>query len=118
VDHLWRGQVEAISGPDSYDDVYRLAESTPGSAAGFRVIGNPALRIYVDRHSGRFLTIMDPSRRSYAWIYYALHTFQFPGLIEHPEIRTVLVLALLVLGFTASTTGVVLSVKRLRRELA
>ena len=118
VDHLWPGQVAAISRPDTYDDVYRLAESTPGSAAGFRVIGNPTLRIYVDRYSGRFLTVMDPSRRSYAWIYYALHTFQFPGLIEHPEIRTVLVLALLVLGFTASTTGVVLSVKRLRRELA
>ncbi|MEA3158473.1 MAG: hypothetical protein QOD95_21, partial [Gammaproteobacteria bacterium] len=118
VDHLWPGRVEAISGPDTYDDVYRLAESTPGSAVGFRVIGNPTLRIYVDRYSGRFLTVMDPSRRSYAWIYYALHTFQFPGLIEHPEIRTVLVLALLVLGFTASATGVVLSVKRLRRELA
>jgi uncharacterized iron-regulated membrane protein len=118
VDHLWPGQVQAISGPDTYDDVYRLAESTPGSAAGFRVTGNPTLRIYVDRYSGRFLTVMDPSRRSYAWIYYALHTFQFPGLIEHPGIRTVLVLALLVLGFTASATGVVLSVKRLRRELA
>ena len=61
---------------------------------------------------------MDSSRRSYAWIYYALHTFQFPGLIEHPEMRTVLVLALLALGFTASATGVVLSIKRLRREFA
>jgi hypothetical protein len=61
---------------------------------------------------------MDPSRRSYAWIYYALHTFQFPGLIGHPAVRTVLVLALLALGFTASATGVVLSIKRLRREFA
>lgn len=118
VDHIWPGQVQAISGPDTYDDLYRLAESTPGSAAGFRVMGNPALRIYVDRYSGRFLTVMDSSRRSYAWIYYALHTFQFPGLIEHPEIRTVVILALLVLGFTASATGAVLSVKRLRREFA
>jgi uncharacterized iron-regulated membrane protein len=118
VDHLWPGQVEAISNRTTYDAVYRLAESTPGSAVGFRVIGNPTLRIYIDRYSGRFLTVMDPSRRSYAWIYYALHTFQFPGLIEHPEIRTVLVLALLILGFIASATGVVLSVKRLRRELA
>ena len=118
MDHIWPGQVQAISGPDTYDDLYRLAESAPGSAAGFSVIGNPALRIYVDRHTGRFLTIMDSSRRSYAWIYYALHTFQFPGLIEHPEIRTALVLALLALGFTASATGVVLSFRRLRREFA
>jgi uncharacterized iron-regulated membrane protein len=118
VDHLWPGRVHAISAPDAYDDLYRRAESTPGNAEAFSVIGNPALRIYVDRYSGRFLAVMDSSRRSYAWIYYALHTFQFPGLIEHPEIRTVLVLALLALGFTASATGVVLSVKRLRRELA
>ena len=118
VDHVWPGQVHAISVPDAYDDLYRLAESTPGSAALFMVIGNPALRIYVDRSSGRLSAVMDSSRRSYAWIYYALHTFQFPGLIEHPAIRTVLVLALLALGFTASATGVVLSVKRLRREFA
>jgi hypothetical protein len=118
VDHVWPGQVHAISVPDAYDDLYRLAESTPGSAALFSVIGNPALRIYVDRYSGRLSAVMDSSRRSYAWIYYALHTFQFPGLIEHPAMRTVLVLALLALGFTASATGVVLSVKRLRREFA
>jgi hypothetical protein len=118
VDRVWPGQAHAIYGPDTYEHLYRLAESTPGSAAVFSVSGNPTLRIYVDRYSGRFLTVMDPSRRSYAWIYYALHTFQFPGLIEHPEIRTVLVLALLALGFTASATGVVLSVKRLRREFA
>jgi hypothetical protein len=118
VDHIWPARVQAVSVPDTYDDVYRLAESMPGSAVVFRVSGNPALRVYVDRYSGRFLTVMDLSRRSYAWIYYALHTFQFPGLIEHPEIRTVLVLALLALGFTASATGVVLSVKRLKREFA
>ena len=118
VDHVWPGQVHAISTPDTYDDLYRLAESTAGSAEAFGVDGTPALRVYVDRFSGRFLTVMDSSRRSYAWIYYALHTFQFPGLIEHPAIRTALVLVLLALGFTASATGVVLSVKRLRREFA
>jgi uncharacterized iron-regulated membrane protein len=118
VDRVWPGQAHAISVSDAYDDLYRLAESTPGSAAGFSVIGKPVLRIYVDRYSGRFLNVMDSSRRSYAWIYYALHTLQFPGLIEHPEMRTVLVLALLALGFTASATGVVLSIKRLRREFA
>jgi hypothetical protein len=118
VNHVWPERVHALSVPDDYDGLYRLAESTPGSAAVFSVVGNPALRIYVDRYSGRLLTVMDPSRRNYAWIYYALHTFQFPGLIEHPDLRTVLVLALLALGFTASATGVVLSVKRLRREFA
>ena len=118
VDHVWPGQAHVISAPDAYDDLYRLAESTPGSAEVFDVDGPPTLRVYVDRFSGRFLTVMDSSRRSYAWIYYALHTFQFPGLIKHPAKRTALVLVLLALGFTASATGVVLSVKRLRREFA
>jgi hypothetical protein len=117
VGRVWPGRVRAIHGLDTYDDLYRLAESTPSTAEAFSV-ENPALRLYMDRYSGRFLTVMDSSRRNYAWIYYALHTFQFPGLIEHPEIRTVLVLALLALGFTASVTGVVLSVKRLRREFS
>src|ERR1700675_3282626 len=53
VDHIWPARVQAASVPDTYDDVYRLAESMPGSAAVFSVSGHPALRIYVDRYSGR-----------------------------------------------------------------
>jgi len=115
LDHLWPGHVHAVPAADSYDALYRLAESTAGASL-FEVDGDSALTVYVDPSSGRLLTVMNASRRDYAWIYYALHTFQFPGLIEHPEIRTSLVLALLALGFGASVTGVVLSVKRLRRE--
>ena len=100
------------------DALYRHAESTGEDAAGFSVAGDGSLRAYVDRHSGRFLVVMDLSRRSYAWIYYGLHTFEFPGLIEHPALRTILVLSLLSLGFLSSATGVVLSVKRLKREFA
>jgi len=116
VARVWPGEVHALPNSGAYDCLYRLAESTPGSATTFAIAGRSELRIYVDRYSGRLLAVMDASRRNYAWIYYALHTFQFPGLISHPAIRTALVLALLALGFMASATGVVLSVKRLRRE--
>ena len=112
---VWPSQVHAVPVSDAYDDVYRLAESTAGAAL-FEVGGDSGLRVYVDPYSGRLLAVMNASRRSYAWIYYALHTFQFPGLIRHPAVRTTLILALLALGFLASTTGVVLSVRRLRRE--
>jgi len=118
ANRVWTHGVSGIATPDRYDDLYRLAESAPRSAKAFGVSGESALRIYVDPYSGRFLSVMDSSRRGYAWIYYALHTFQLPGLIEHPDLRTILILAFLTLGFAASTTGVVLSVKRLRRELA
>ncbi len=116
VRRVWPHSTRVTSISTGRDALYRLAESTPGSAAAFVVSGDASLRIYVDRYSGRFLTVMNTSRRSYAWIYYALHTLQFPGLIEHPGLRTFLVLSLLALGFTASITGVVLSVKRLQRE--
>lgn len=117
LNQLWPSQVQAIPGSDAYDDVYRLAESTAGAAL-FEAGDNWGFRVYVDPYSGRLLAVMDPSRRDYAWIYYALHTFQFPGLIQHPVVRTALVVLLLAVGFLASVTGVVLSVKRLRRELA
>jgi hypothetical protein len=117
LDHLSPGHVHAIDTSDAYDQVYRLAESTAGAAL-FEVDGSAGLRVYVDQYSGRLLAVMNASRRDYAWVYYALHTFQFPGLIQHPIIRTTLILLLLALGFLASVTGVVLSVKRLRREFA
>jgi uncharacterized membrane protein len=117
LEPLWPGHVHPAAVGDAYDRVYRLAESAAAETAVFEVSGE-SLRLYMDRHSGRVLAVMDTSRRQYAWIYYALHTFQFPGLIEHPEIRSVLVLVLLALGFLSSLTGAVLSVKRLRREFA
>jgi hypothetical protein len=100
------------------DVLYRHAESAGEDAEGFVSGDGAAVRTYVDRLSGRFLVVMDLSRRSYAWIYYGLHTLEFPGLIEHSSLRTFLVLFLLVLGFLSSATGVVLSVKRLKREFA
>ena len=118
VDRVWPRRVHAVLGRDANDGLYRSAESTTGDAAVFRIATNSALRVYVDRYSGRFQAVMDSSRRSYAWIYYALHTFKFPGLIEHPQVRTVIVLTLLSLGFLLSITGVVLSVTRVRREFA
>lgn len=116
IRRVWPTGVPVPVTPDGRDALYRLAESTPDGAAGFEAPGDAAARIYVDRQSGRLLTVMNVSRRSYAWIYYALHTLQFPGLIAHPGLRTLLVLSLLALGLAASVTGVVLSVKRVRRE--
>jgi hypothetical protein len=117
VKQVWSNARAAVSQRGA-DDLYRHAESAGEEAAGFVAGDGGSLRAYVDRLSGRFLVVMDLSRRSYAWIYYGLHTFEFPGLIEHPEVRTVLVLSFLALGFLSSATGVVLSVKRLKREFA
>lgn len=57
---------------------------------------------------------MDPSRRSYAWLYYALHTYQFPGLAGRDALRIPLMLLLLTGGFALSVTGVFIAYRRLR----
>jgi hypothetical protein len=116
--HVWPGEAHRIDRLGDLERLYRRAESTADSAQGFLIAGAPSLRVYVDQCSGRLVAIMDLSRRSYAWIYYALHTLQLPGLIDHPQLRTLIVLTLLAVGFAASVTGIVLSVNRLKREFA
>ena len=116
VRQLWP-DAEASSPQGDVDALYRRAESAKESAVAFTVGGAANLRVYVDRYSGGFVAVMDASRRGYAWIYYALHTLQLPGLIDHPQWRSAVVLSLLAVGFAFSITGVILSVVRLRREL-
>jgi hypothetical protein len=115
---VWPTAVRLITSSNSIDDLYRHAESIPGDAEAFSVPGTSAQRLYVDHLTGRLLAVMDPSRRSYAWVYYALHTFNYPALIALPWARTIIVLTLLFVGVGLSVTSVVLATRRVRRELS
>lgn len=98
-------------------NVYALAEGWPATA---RLIPGDSGRrpeIIFDGATGRVLTVNNASRKAYGWIYYALHTFNVPGLIERPTLRRILVLVPLVAGFLFSITGVVIGWQRLRRTL-
>jgi len=95
-------------------DLYALAEGMPAAAHRFEITGE-ATTIYVDGDSGKILTVMDASRAAYAWLYYSVHTFSFPGLIERPMLRQGLILLLLVPGFMFSVTGAVIGFRRLQR---
>ena len=112
----WASATPADS-PDGSDDMYRLAESLSRSARAFLAPTDNSTRIYLDPLSGEILTVMDPGRRAYAWIYYALHTLNFPGLISRPFARTSVELLLLAGGLAFGVTGIVLAVRRLRHEL-
>ena len=106
----------AVSGPvaTSLQDFYAKAEGlNPGSEA-YRLSGGMEATAYVDPASGRMLAFVDRSRAAYDWIYYGLHTFNFPGLLGLPLLRDVLVLALLALGFALCITSVVVGVRRLQ----
>jgi hypothetical protein len=113
---IWPRGVGSELVNDSLDDFYRHAEGLPDSAVGFALLGPDATRVYVDRYSGQLLAVVGPERRVYDWLYYALHTLKFPGLLDHPDIRALVELLLLALGVAFGTTGVILSVKRVKRS--
>ena len=123
-DHLIRSALaaawpgETIGRPDVPDrsDLYVLAEGMAGSTVQYR-LEKSGTSIYIDTATGAIVTVMDTSRASYAWIYYALHTFNFPGLSAHPVLRKTIVLIPLLFGFLFSITGVVIGYQRLRRSL-
>jgi len=111
----WPGGQWSPKGVVPQDDIYALAEGMPSTTRRFDQVGTD-LSVYIDPTLGHVVTVMNDSRRSYAWVYYALHTFNFPGLSSHQLLRYVLILLPLALGFVFSITGVVIGVQRLTRE--
>jgi len=99
----------------SRSDLYVLAEGMPESAVQYRL--GEGIWVYVDTATGGIVTVMNASRASYAWIYYALHTFNFPGLSDRPLLRKIVVLLPLLFGFLFSITGVVIGYQRLRKSM-
>jgi hypothetical protein len=68
--------------------------------------------IHLDNRSGEILSVIDRSRRLYRWLYNGLHSFDIPGIADNGPLREILMLALLMGGFAASITGVVLGIRR------
>lgn len=100
-------------GPQRSDALYRLAEGLPDRALRFDLTAPRGAGLYVDPVTGRTLALVDDSRKTYAWVYFALHTFNFPFLIERPILRRVLELIPILFGFLFSLTGLVIAIKRL-----
>ena len=71
--------------------------------------------IDIDAVSGQVVDVVDGSRRVYLWLFDGLHTFDIPGLPEHPFLQKLLMLTLLAGGLTLSVTSIVLASRRLRR---
>ncbi|CCD95698.1 conserved membrane hypothetical protein [Bradyrhizobium sp. ORS 375] len=69
---------------------------------------------HIDSASGAALEKLDPSRRTYRWLYQALHTLDFPTLLAHATLRTLLIVGLCAAGCAFSITGLVIGWRRLR----
>lgn len=99
-------------------DLYMRAEELPLTARAFVLPGPPERRAYVDALTGELLAVQDPSRRAYAWFYYALHTWKFQSFIGRDGLRSALMLVPLLAGLALSLTGVVIGWRRIRISVA
>lgn len=105
--------------PIPQDDIYARVRSSDGVGGhGLRMVlqDQAASWVYVNPESGRVIEVMDRSRRLYRWLFFGLHTLDFPFLASD-WIWTPVILGLLGLGFAFSMTSVVIGWRRLRRKL-
>lgn len=70
----------------------------------------------IDGASGANLEKLDAQRRTYRWLYRALHTFDLPALMARPSLRTAMIVVLCALGVAFSITGMVITWRRLRLQ--
>ena len=94
------------------DDDYPITSSVPNAPVYRSICGDVWFQI--DGATGAVLERLDGSRRTYRWVYTALHTLDFPTLMAHPLLRTNLIVLLCAIGFLFSATGVVIGWRRLR----
>ncbi|MGJ5177504.1 PepSY domain-containing protein [Bradyrhizobium oligotrophicum] len=99
--------VEVESGDD-----YPFASDVPGAPVYRTVCGDDWY--HFDAASGAALEKLDPSRRAYRWLYQALHTLDFPILLAHATLRTLIIVGLCAFGLAFSITGMVIGWRRLR----
>lgn len=97
-------------------DAYAAQSRQPGAAVFRIACGDTWWQI--DGADGRIIEKLDPSRRAYRWAFRALHTLDFPVLLEHPALRSSLIMLLCAAGFIFSLTGVVIGWRRLKRSLS
>ena len=117
VNAAWPGRPASAFQDVRSDSLYSLAESMPPDAVMVHIDGGNAVDVYVSSTTGNLVTVMDSSRQAYAWVFYALHTFKFPGLSARPILRHLVVLGPLLAGFLFCITAVVIGVYRLRSTL-
>ncbi len=112
----WPGPPPPATATVASTNFYALAEGWPAGALRFIDPTGSRPDIAIDGTDGHVLTVMNASRKTYAWVYYGLHSFNVPGLAEHQLVRDIAVLVPLMLGFVFSITGVVLGYQRLRKS--
>ena len=97
------------------DDNYPMTSLVSGAPVYRSMCGD--VWFHIDGATGVVLERLDSSRRNYRWLYSGLHTLDFPILLDHPLLRSALIVILCTLGFVFSVTGAVIGWRRLRWSL-
>jgi uncharacterized iron-regulated membrane protein len=71
---------------------------------------------YIDPCNGDILGRIDNSRRTYRWLFNALHSLDFPLLLRYRPSWDIVTLLLSLIGLIVSTSGIVIGWRRLRRS--
>jgi hypothetical protein len=95
-------------------DDYPVASVTPDAPMYRSICGD--VWFYVEGANGAMPEKLDASRRTYRWVYSALHTLDFPVVAARPTLRAVLIVLLCGFGCAFSLTAVVIGWRRLRRD--
>lgn len=99
---------------DAYWYPHHNERALPVLRAGFDdAAGN---WFYLDPRNGDVLARIDHSRRTYRWLFNALHSLDFPLLLRYRPAWDVVVWLLSLIGMIVSTSGVVIGWWRLRRS--
>jgi uncharacterized iron-regulated membrane protein len=90
-----------------------------GTLPVYRVIANDAenTRYYLDPVSGSLLARVDANRRWQRWLFGAIHRLDFAAWVRARPAWDIILIALMLGGFTVSATGVYLAVRRVRSDL-
>lgn len=94
------------------EDKYATSSSMP-AASVFRVVCGDDW-FHIDGANGSVVEQLDGSRRVRRWLYTGLHTLNFPVLMRHPFLRSVLLVLLCSFGFAFSVSAIIVAQDRLR----
>jgi uncharacterized iron-regulated membrane protein len=72
--------------------------------------------LYVDPSTGMLLGQSNEGRRTYRWLFSALHSFDLPLLLEYRPLRDGLMIMLSLAGLIVSVSGIVVGWRYLRRR--
>ncbi|SDP24004.1 PepSY domain-containing protein [Afipia sp. GAS231] len=103
---------QRLEAPDAYWYSHHQQRVMPVLRAGFD--DDAHTWFHIDPTTGDILGRTDDSRRTYRWLFNALHSFDFALLIQYRPAWDVVVWLLSLFGLIVSVSGVVIGWRRLR----